>query len=179
MLQVKAELIILYLCVGWGGGGRRDFRRRGHSHPQRLCQQNRQGRQLWEKDRGKNEINRVQLHTVHTVLLMMWLDGQWSKFHPNVSPYFPFPLINYCVCPCFQKRTVKKSQQAQPKAKKDSDIVRERIIRRAALEFQDGMYGILLKTNKQIDIIFFSPDYQNRSRQTGEMCIVLFSFPHE
>lgn len=62
--------------------------------------------------------------------------------------YFLFPLINYHVSPCFQKRTVKKSQQAQPKLKKDSDIVRERIIRRAALEFQDGMYGILLKKNK-------------------------------
>lgn len=45
----------------------------------------------------------------------------------------------------FQKRTVKKSQEAKPKPKKDSDIVRERIIRRAALEFEDGMYGILLK----------------------------------
>lgn len=36
----------------------------------------------------------------------------------------------------------------QPKPKKDSDIVRERIIRRAALEFQDGMYGILPHKNK-------------------------------
>lgn len=44
----------------------------------------------------------------------------------------------------FQKRTVKKSQEAKAKPKKDSDIVRERIIRRAALEFEDGMYGILL-----------------------------------
>lgn len=48
----------------------------------------------------------------------------------------------------FQKRTVKKSQEAKPKPKKDSDIVRERIIRRAALEFEDGMYGILLKKYK-------------------------------
>lgn len=38
---------------------------------------------------------------------------------------------------------MKKSGDAKPKPKKDSDIVRERIIRRAALEFQDGMYGIL------------------------------------
>lgn len=44
---------------------------------------------------------------------------------------------------CLQKRTVKKSGDAKPKPKKDSDIVRERIIRRAALEFEDGMYGIL------------------------------------
>jgi hypothetical protein len=43
----------------------------------------------------------------------------------------------------YQKRTVKKSQTEKPKPKKDSDIVRERIIRRAALEFEDGMYGIL------------------------------------
>lgn len=43
----------------------------------------------------------------------------------------------------FQKRTVRKSQEQKPKPRKDSDIVRERIIRRAALEFEDGMYGIL------------------------------------
>lgn len=67
------------------------------------------------------------------------------KFCPNVSPYFLFTLFVYRVSAHFQKRTVKKSQQAQPKPKKDSDIVRERIIRRAALEFQDGMYGILLQ----------------------------------
>lgn len=42
-----------------------------------------------------------------------------------------------------QKRTVQKSKEEKPKPKKDSDIVRERIIRRAALEFEDGMYGIL------------------------------------
>uniref|UniRef100_A0A8C6UK23 Succinyl-CoA:3-ketoacid-coenzyme A transferase n=1 Tax=Neogobius melanostomus TaxID=47308 RepID=A0A8C6UK23_9GOBI len=38
---------------------------------------------------------------------------------------------------------VKKSQAEKPKPKKDSDIVRERIIRRAALEFEDGMYANL------------------------------------
>uniref|UniRef100_A0A8C9X2N2 Succinyl-CoA:3-ketoacid-coenzyme A transferase n=1 Tax=Sander lucioperca TaxID=283035 RepID=A0A8C9X2N2_SANLU len=47
-----------------------------------------------------------------------------------------------------EKRTVKKSQDEKPKPKKDSDIVRERIIRRAALEFEDGMYGILLKNTR-------------------------------
>jgi 3-oxoacid CoA-transferase len=30
-----------------------------------------------------------------------------------------------------------------PKPKRKADLLRERIIRRAALEFQDGMYGIL------------------------------------
>ncbi|MCI4380454.1 hypothetical protein PGIGA_G00240100 [Pangasianodon gigas] len=39
-----------------------------------------------------------------------------------------------------EKRTVKKAQVEKPKPKKDSDIVRERIIRRAALEFEDGMF---------------------------------------
>uniref|UniRef100_A0A8C6UT79 Succinyl-CoA:3-ketoacid-coenzyme A transferase n=1 Tax=Neogobius melanostomus TaxID=47308 RepID=A0A8C6UT79_9GOBI len=34
-------------------------------------------------------------------------------------------------------------QAEKPKPKKDSDIVRERIIRRAALEFEDGMYANL------------------------------------
>lgn len=42
-----------------------------------------------------------------------------------------------------QRRTVQKALAEKPKPKKDSDIVRERIIRRAALEFEDGMYGIL------------------------------------
>ncbi|MEQ2216559.1 Succinyl-CoA:3-ketoacid coenzyme A transferase 1, mitochondrial, partial [Xenoophorus captivus] len=41
------------------------------------------------------------------------------------------------------KRTVRKGQEEKPKPKKDSDIVRERIIRRAALEFEDGMYANL------------------------------------
>ncbi|KAF4070312.1 hypothetical protein AMELA_G00284030 [Ameiurus melas] len=42
-----------------------------------------------------------------------------------------------------EKRTVNKGQVEKPKPKKDSDIVRERIIRRAALEFEDGMYANL------------------------------------
>uniref|UniRef100_A0A6Q2X4I0 Succinyl-CoA:3-ketoacid-coenzyme A transferase n=1 Tax=Esox lucius TaxID=8010 RepID=A0A6Q2X4I0_ESOLU len=42
-----------------------------------------------------------------------------------------------------EKRTVQKAQAEKPKPKKEADIVRERIIRRAALEFEDGMYGIL------------------------------------
>lgn len=54
----------------------------------------------------------------------------------------------FCVPACLQKRTVKKSGDTKPKPKKDSDIVRERIIRRAALEFEDGMYGILFKKHK-------------------------------
>ena len=55
-------------------------------------------------------------------------------------PSHPFLSVT---CVVYQKRTVKKSQTEKPKPKKDSDIVRERIIRRAALEFEDGMYGIL------------------------------------
>lgn len=54
-----------------------------------------------------------------------------------------FLLFVYYLSSLFQKRTVKKNQEAKPKPKKDSDVVRERIIRRAALEFEDGMYGIL------------------------------------
>ncbi|MGH0180208.1 UNVERIFIED_CONTAM: hypothetical protein FKN15_003823 [Acipenser sinensis] len=42
-----------------------------------------------------------------------------------------------------EKRTVKKPEAATQKPKKESDLVRERIIRRAALEFENGMYGIL------------------------------------
>ena len=55
---------------------------------------------------------------------------------PHSHPFYSRVLLH-------QKRTVKKSQAVTPKPKKDSDIVRERIIRRAALEFEDGMYGIL------------------------------------
>ncbi|XP_006626886.1 succinyl-CoA:3-ketoacid coenzyme A transferase 1, mitochondrial [Lepisosteus oculatus] len=42
-----------------------------------------------------------------------------------------------------EKRTVRKEQAETPKPKKESDLVRERIIRRAALEFEDGMYANL------------------------------------
>ncbi|XP_075040195.1 succinyl-CoA:3-ketoacid coenzyme A transferase 1, mitochondrial [Mixophyes fleayi] len=42
-----------------------------------------------------------------------------------------------------ERLTLRKSENSKPKPKKDSDIVREKIIRRAALEFQDGMYANL------------------------------------
>ncbi|MEE6458115.1 hypothetical protein FKM82_000183 [Ascaphus truei] len=42
-----------------------------------------------------------------------------------------------------EKRTIRKSEDSKPKPKKESDLVRERIIRRAALEFEDGMYANL------------------------------------
>ncbi|KAK6492569.1 succinyl-CoA:3-ketoacid coenzyme A transferase 1 [Huso huso] len=42
-----------------------------------------------------------------------------------------------------EKRTVKKPEAATQKPKKESDLVRERIIRRAALEFENGMYANL------------------------------------
>uniref|UniRef100_A0A673ABB5 Succinyl-CoA:3-ketoacid-coenzyme A transferase n=1 Tax=Sphaeramia orbicularis TaxID=375764 RepID=A0A673ABB5_9TELE len=59
---------------------------------------------------------------------------------------------------CFQKRTVRKSQEAKPKPKKDSDIVRERIIRRAALEFEDGMYANLGIGIPMLASNFIKPD---------------------
>uniref|UniRef100_A0A671V7J7 Succinyl-CoA:3-ketoacid-coenzyme A transferase n=1 Tax=Sparus aurata TaxID=8175 RepID=A0A671V7J7_SPAAU len=58
----------------------------------------------------------------------------------------------------FQKRTVKKSQEAKAKPKKDSDIVRERIIRRAALEFEDGMYANLGIGIPMLASNFIKPD---------------------
>lgn len=64
---------------------------------------------------------------------------------------------------------MKKSGDAKPKPKKDSDIVRERIIRRAALEFQDGMYGILfLEKDKHHSIIC------SESKQVSLFWIMLF-----
>uniref|UniRef100_A0A665X9A2 Succinyl-CoA:3-ketoacid-coenzyme A transferase n=1 Tax=Echeneis naucrates TaxID=173247 RepID=A0A665X9A2_ECHNA len=57
-----------------------------------------------------------------------------------------------------EKRTVKKVQEQQPKPKKDSDIVRERIIRRAALEFEDGMYANLGIGIPMLASNFIKPD---------------------
>ncbi|KAK6305240.1 hypothetical protein J4Q44_G00240200 [Coregonus suidteri] len=42
-----------------------------------------------------------------------------------------------------EKRTVQKGCMETPKPKSKADLLRERIIRRAALEFQDGMYANL------------------------------------
>ncbi|XP_059830239.1 3-oxoacid CoA transferase 1a isoform X3 [Hypanus sabinus] len=42
-----------------------------------------------------------------------------------------------------ERLTLRKLGDSKPKAKTEADIVRERIIRRAALEFEDGMYANL------------------------------------
>ncbi|XP_023658702.1 succinyl-CoA:3-ketoacid coenzyme A transferase 1, mitochondrial [Paramormyrops kingsleyae] len=57
-----------------------------------------------------------------------------------------------------EKRTVKKGQTEKPKPKKDSDIVRERIIRRAALEFENGMYANLGIGIPMLASNFIKPD---------------------
>uniref|UniRef100_A0A671PDR9 Succinyl-CoA:3-ketoacid-coenzyme A transferase n=1 Tax=Sinocyclocheilus anshuiensis TaxID=1608454 RepID=A0A671PDR9_9TELE len=57
-----------------------------------------------------------------------------------------------------ERRTVKKGQAENPKPKKDSDIVRERIIRRAALEFEDGMYANLGIGIPMLASNFIKPD---------------------
>lgn len=57
-----------------------------------------------------------------------------------------------------ERRTVKKSETDKPKPKKDSDIVRERIIRRAALEFEDGMYANLGIGIPMLASNFIKPD---------------------
>ncbi|KAG8011921.1 Succinyl-CoA:3-ketoacid coenzyme A transferase 1, partial [Nibea albiflora] len=73
-----------------------------------------------------------------------------------------------------EKRTVRKSEGAKPKPKKDSDIVRERIIRRAALEFEDGMYANFvfvatssLKLTRPFDRSVISSDME-----TGSLCLL-------
>uniref|UniRef100_A0A8C2EZW6 Succinyl-CoA:3-ketoacid-coenzyme A transferase n=1 Tax=Cyprinus carpio TaxID=7962 RepID=A0A8C2EZW6_CYPCA len=66
-----------------------------------------------------------------------------------------------------EKRMVQSSKEEKPKVKQDSDITRERIIRRAALEFEDGMYGILryqngpYPTESEVD-----PDLINAGKET-------------
>ncbi|KAI1904941.1 hypothetical protein AGOR_G00010860 [Albula goreensis] len=57
-----------------------------------------------------------------------------------------------------EKRTVHKDQEQTPKPKRESDLVRERIIRRAALEFQDGMYANLGIGIPMLASNFISPD---------------------
>ncbi|XP_024273928.1 3-oxoacid CoA transferase 1a isoform X1 [Oncorhynchus tshawytscha] len=57
-----------------------------------------------------------------------------------------------------ERRTVQKAQAEKPKPKKDSDIVRERIIRRAALEFEDGMYANLGIGIPMLASNFIQPD---------------------
>uniref|UniRef100_A0A8C7ZRC7 Succinyl-CoA:3-ketoacid-coenzyme A transferase n=1 Tax=Oryzias sinensis TaxID=183150 RepID=A0A8C7ZRC7_9TELE len=54
--------------------------------------------------------------------------------------------------------TPTKGQEEKPKPKKDSDIVRERIIRRAALEFEDGMYANLGIGIPMLASNFIKPD---------------------
>uniref|UniRef100_A0A665X858 Succinyl-CoA:3-ketoacid-coenzyme A transferase n=1 Tax=Echeneis naucrates TaxID=173247 RepID=A0A665X858_ECHNA len=49
-------------------------------------------------------------------------------------------------------------KRIEPKPKKDSDIVRERIIRRAALEFEDGMYANLGIGIPMLASNFIKPD---------------------
>lgn len=58
-----------------------------------------------------------------------------------------------------EKRTVRSDkQQQEPKQRKDSDITRERIIRRAALEFEDGMYANLGIGIPMMASNYISPD---------------------
>uniref|UniRef100_A0A8C7JBY0 Succinyl-CoA:3-ketoacid-coenzyme A transferase n=1 Tax=Oncorhynchus kisutch TaxID=8019 RepID=A0A8C7JBY0_ONCKI len=57
-----------------------------------------------------------------------------------------------------QRRTVQKDLAEKPKPKKDSDILRERIIRRAALEFEDGMYANLGIGIPMLASNFIQPD---------------------
>ncbi|XP_063066079.1 succinyl-CoA:3-ketoacid coenzyme A transferase 1, mitochondrial-like isoform X1 [Engraulis encrasicolus] len=58
-----------------------------------------------------------------------------------------------------EKRTVRTAENQQiSKQKKDSDITRERIIRRAALEFEDGMYANLGIGIPMMASNYISPD---------------------
>ncbi|XP_076859376.1 succinyl-CoA:3-ketoacid coenzyme A transferase 1, mitochondrial isoform X2 [Brachyhypopomus gauderio] len=57
-----------------------------------------------------------------------------------------------------EKRTVKKAAAEKPKPVKEADLLRERIIRRAALEFQDGMYANLGIGIPMLASNFIKPD---------------------
>uniref|UniRef100_A0A8C9SWS0 Succinyl-CoA:3-ketoacid-coenzyme A transferase n=1 Tax=Scleropages formosus TaxID=113540 RepID=A0A8C9SWS0_SCLFO len=57
----------------------------------------------------------------------------------------------------YEKR-IEVTQAEKPKPKKESDMVRERIIRRAALEFEDGMYANLGIGIPMLASNFIKPD---------------------
>lgn len=57
-----------------------------------------------------------------------------------------------------ERLTLRKLGDDQPKATTEADIVRERIIRRAALEFQDGMYANLGIGMPMLASNFIRPD---------------------
>uniref|UniRef100_A0A8C9X308 Succinyl-CoA:3-ketoacid-coenzyme A transferase n=1 Tax=Sander lucioperca TaxID=283035 RepID=A0A8C9X308_SANLU len=71
--------------------------------------------------------------------------------------HIPSIYVNRVVQGASYEKRIEKSQDEKPKPKKDSDIVRERIIRRAALEFEDGMYGILLKNTRRKETVTVLP----------------------
>uniref|UniRef100_A0A8C1ZTN2 Succinyl-CoA:3-ketoacid-coenzyme A transferase n=1 Tax=Cyprinus carpio TaxID=7962 RepID=A0A8C1ZTN2_CYPCA len=58
-----------------------------------------------------------------------------------ISLFSPYCLL--CAHLTLQECVDHSSKEEKPKVKQDSDITRERIIRRAALEFEDGMYANL------------------------------------
>uniref|UniRef100_A0A673GRG3 Succinyl-CoA:3-ketoacid-coenzyme A transferase n=1 Tax=Sinocyclocheilus rhinocerous TaxID=307959 RepID=A0A673GRG3_9TELE len=92
-----------------------------------------------------------------------WLDLSGSFLsvflYPSILLHLFFSLLPpLCLTFCRGRRTVKKGQAENPKPKKDSDVVRERIIRRAALEFEDGMYANLGIGIPMLASNFIKPD---------------------
>uniref|UniRef100_A0A8C3G3B4 Succinyl-CoA:3-ketoacid-coenzyme A transferase n=1 Tax=Cyclopterus lumpus TaxID=8103 RepID=A0A8C3G3B4_CYCLU len=84
------------------------------------------------------------------------VQNQTYPFSPSFLNYVKVTLLKDVNT--LSKRTVKKSQEEKPKPKKDSDIIRERIIRRAALEFEDGMYANLGIGIPMLASNFIKPD---------------------
>ena len=77
------------------------------------------------------------------------VQGEKYEKRIEVSQPFCFMYLHQSVVhSCYQRLTVRKRDDSGPQEMSKGAAVRQKIIKRAALEFRDGMYGILLIKNR-------------------------------